>query len=154
MNTLVKKISKYYKRLDKGLLIAVTVCALIGVIMLYSMYKVGIGDIEKRTYIIQLISTGLGIAVCFIIASIDYHHLVKLWFLYAPASIALVLLTFTGLGLQRAGADDRAWLNLGFTTLQPSEFLKLAFILTFSFHLYKDEENINHPLHLLLLIIH
>lgn len=102
MNTLVKKISKYYKRLDKGLLIAVTVCALIGVIMLYSMYKVGIGDIEKRTYIIQLISTGLGIAVCFIIASIDYHHLVKLWFLYAPASIALVLLTFTGLGLQRA----------------------------------------------------
>ena len=78
MNTLVKKISKYYKRLDKGLLIAVTVCALIGVIMLYSMYKVGIGDIEKRTYIIQLISTGLGIAVCFIIASIDYHHLVKL----------------------------------------------------------------------------
>ena len=48
----------------------------------------------------------------------DYHHLVKLWFLYAPASIALVLLTFTGLGLQRAGADDRAWLNLGFTTLQ------------------------------------
>lgn len=154
MNTLVKKISKYYKRLDKGLLITVTVCALIGVIMLYSMYKVGIGDIEKRTYIIQLISTGLGIAVCFIIASIDYHHLVKLWFLYAPASIALVLLTFTGLGLQRAGADDRAWLNLGFTTLQPSEFLKLAFILTFSFHLYKDEENINHPLHLLLLIIH
>ena len=47
MNTLVKKISKYYKRLDKGLLIAVTVCALIGVIMLYSMYKVGIGDIES-----------------------------------------------------------------------------------------------------------
>ncbi len=128
MNTLVKKKSpNTINVLIRDCFIAVTVCALIGVIMLYSMYKVGIGDIEKRTYIIQLISTGLGIAVCFIIASIDYHHLVKLWFLYAPASIALVLLTFTGLGLQRAGADDRAWLNLGFTTLQPSEFLKLAF---------------------------
>lgn len=154
MNTLVKKISQYNKRLDKGLLLAVTVCAIISVIMLYSMYKNDMGDVGSRTYVIQLISTVIGIAVCFIIASIDYHHLVKLWFLYAPASIALVLLTFTGLGLQRAGADDRAWLNLGFTTLQPSEFLKLAFILTFSFHLYKDEENINHPLHLLFLIIH
>lgn len=63
-------------------------------------------------------------------------------------------LTFTGLGLQRAGADDRAWLNLGFTTIQPSELLKLAFIFTFSFHLSKDEANINRPLHLLLILIH
>lgn len=74
--------------------------------------------------------------------------------LYAPAALFLVLLTFTGLGLQRAGADDRAWLNLGFTTIQPSELLKLAFIFTFSFHLSKDEANINRPLHLLLILIH
>lgn len=35
-----------------------------------------------------------------------------------------------------------------------SEFLKLAFILSFSYHLSRDEENINKPLHLLLLCIH
>lgn len=154
MNSIVKKFSKYYKRLDKGLLFAVTLCAVIGVILLYSMYKSGVGDVDARTYIIQLISTVMGVVICFIIASIDYHHIAKLWFLYTPAALALVLLTFTGLGLKTAGADDQAWLNLGFTTLQPSEFLKIAFILTFSYHLYKDEENINHPLHLLFLIIH
>jgi rod shape determining protein RodA len=154
MNAFVKKISKYYKRLDKGLLIAVTACALIGVLLLFSMYKNGSSDITARYPAIQLVSVGLGIIVCLVVASIDYHNLVKLWFIYAPAAIALVLLTFTGLGLQRSGADDKAWLNLGFTTLQPSEFLKLAFILTFSYHLHKDEQNINHPLHLLFLIIH
>lgn len=147
MNVFVKKISKYYKQLDKWLLIAVTFCSLVGVLLLYSMCTTGASDITPRYYWIQLVSTGLGVCVCLLIASLDYHHFIKLWFIYAPAAVALVLLTFTGLGLQRAGADDRAWLNLGFTTLQPSEFLKLAFILTFAFHLSKDAENINHPLH-------
>lgn len=154
MNAFVKKISKYYKRLDKWLLIAVTFCSLVGVLLLYSMCTTGASDITQRYYWIQLVSTGLGVCVCLLIASLDYHHFIKLWFIYAPAAVALVLLTFTGLGLQRAGADDRAWLNLGFTTLQPSEFLKLAFILTFAFHLSKDAENINHPLHLLLIVVH
>ena len=154
MNVFVKKISKYYKQLDKWLLIAVTFCSLVGVLLLYSMCTTGASDITPRYYWIQLVSTGLGVCVCLLIASLDYHHFIKLWFIYAPPAVALVLLTFTGLGLQRAGADDRAWLNLGFTTLQPSEFLKLAFILTFAFHLSKDAENINHPLHLLLIIVH
>lgn len=154
MNTFVKKITKYYKRLDKPLLVAVTVCALFSVLLLYSLYATGTENVEARYYIIQLVSTVLGVVVCLIIASMDYHHFTKLWFLYVPASLALVALTFTSLGVQRAGADDRAWIDLGITTMQPSEFLKLAFILSFSFHLYKDSEHINHPLHLLFIIIH
>ncbi len=154
MNSFVKKISKYYKRLDKPLLVAVTLCALFSVLLLYSLYATGTADIEARYYIIQLISTFLGIGAALIIASLDYHHFTKLWFLYIPASLALIALTFTSLGMQRAGADDRAWLNIGFTSMQPSEFLKLSFILSFSYHLHKDQENINHPLHLLFILIH
>ena len=96
----------------------------------------------------------MGTAGCLLLAAIDYHKIAKLWFLYMPLALVLVCLTFTSLGLRREGADDVAWLNLGFTTIQPSEFLKLAFILSFSYHLSRDEENINKPLHLLLLCAH
>lgn len=150
----VKKFSVFFRRLDKTLLILVTVCSIISVILLYSLYANGIGGLDKSYFITQLISMFLGIGACLVVASIDYHTLSRLWFLYAPIALALVLLTFTGLGLQRAGADDRAWLNLGFMTMQPSEVLKLAFILTFSFHLSKDAENINRPLHLLFILLH
>lgn len=154
MNAFVKKITKYYKRLDKTLLIAVSICAVFSVVLLYSLYATKTADVTAKTYITQLVSMALGIGVSLIVASIDYHHLAKLWIIYVPVSLAAVALTFTSLGLQRAGADDRAWLDLGITTMQPSELLKLAFILSFSYHLHKDQENINHPLHLLFIIIH
>ena len=154
MTSLLNKITKRYKRLDKSLLAAVTVCSLISVALLYSLYVTKTSDVEARYYIIQLISTVLGVGVALVVAAMDYHHFSRLWFIYVPLSLAFVALTFTSLGVQRAGADDRAWIDIGFTTMQPSEFLKLAFILSFAFHLYKDEEHINHPLHLLLIILH
>ncbi len=156
MKPTFKKFSGFFGQLDKALLFVVTVCSILSVVMLYSLYKNDIGVVSKNYYITQLVATAIGIVVCLIVASIDYHTLAKLWFLYAPIALALVLLTFTGLGTIRegSGADDRAWLDFGFTTIQPSEVLKLAFIFTFAFHLSKDGENMNRPLHLLFIIIH
>lgn len=154
MKTFLHKISKYYKRLDKPLFAAVTACSILGIVLLYSLYATQTSDIPARIYITQIVSMFLGIFVAMIIASMDYHHIARLWFIYTPFALALVALTFTGLGLQATGADDRAWLDLGFTTMQPAEILKLAFILSFSYHLYKDKDNINHPLHLLFIVIH
>ena len=155
MKLVLKWFLRFYKKLDKKLLIPVVLCAGFSVVLLYSIYANNIlPNVGPRYYKTQLIAVILGICICLILSMIDYHILAKLWFLYAPVCIILVLLTFTSLGMQREGADDKAWLNLGFTTIQPSEFLKLAFILTFSLHLSKVQESINKPLHLFLLIIH
>ncbi len=154
MNAFLHKLSKYYKRLDKPLLISVTICAAFGILLLYSLYATETGDVTMGQCITQLISMILGIGISLIIASIDYKNLARLWFLYVPMALVLVGLTFTGLGIQVAGADDRAWLDLGFITMQPAELLKLAFILSFSLHLSKDKDNINHPLHLLFILLH
>ena len=113
MTAIMKKIGKYYRRLDKLLLISVTICSLLSVVLLYSLYVTKTGELEARYYVIQLVSTILGIGVCLIVTAMDYHHFSRLWFIYVPISIAAVALTFTSLGLQRAGADDRAWLDLG-----------------------------------------
>lgn len=69
--------------------------------------------------------------------------------------IGLTLLTFTSLGTSGLeGADDKAWIDLGFMTIQPAEFLKLAFILSFAYHCFKTKDFFNNPLNILGLCVH
>lgn len=154
MKELREKLSEYYRQLDKLMIICALLCSVLSVMLLYSIHANGVLDIGFDDSITQGIAAGLGVLAMFIAASIDFHKLSKLWYIYTPIILILIALTFTSLGYQRDGADDQAWLNLGFMSIQPSEFLKIIFILTFSLHLSKDEENMNHPLHMLLLLIH
>ena len=151
----VSPLMVYWRRLDKPLILAALLCSVLSIILLYSIWQNHIiSSVGSSYYRTQLLSCGLGLACLLVLSAIDYHKLVRLWFLYAPVALVLTLLTFTALGHKRAGADDQAWLNLGFIQFQPSEVLKLAFILTFSRHLAKDVSNMNKPLHMLLLCVH
>lgn len=155
MKSAFKKLSPGRHSIDGGLLFAVTLCSVISTLLIFSITRNGVLEgVGSSYWKTQLVSMFVGIVGAVIISFIDYGKLVKLWFLYAPVALFLVLLTWTSLGQQREGADDRAWLNLGFIQFQPSEVLKLSFILTFGYHLYRDEENMNKPLHMLLLCIH
>ena len=148
-------LGRTFRRLDYALLIPVTVCAVMSVLMLYAMWNRQITDeVDSNDWLVQLISMGLGIVGCIVISALDYHKLAKLWFLYTPAALALVGLTFTSLGYGREGADDRNWIDFGFVQIQPSEILKLVFLLTFSYHISKVYRKMNHPLQLLLLLLH
>ncbi len=155
MRSAFKKLPSEKHAIDGGLLFAVTLIAALSSLLIYSIVKNkmidGIGDSYWQT---QLFSMGVGIVVAIVISFVDYHKLVKLWFIFAPLALLLVALTFTPLGYQREGADDKAWLNIGFVQFQPSELLKLAFILTFSYHLSRDEEEMNKPSHMALLLVH
>lgn len=155
MRSAFKKLPSEKHNIDGGLLFAVTICAALSTLLIYSIVKnkmiEGIGASYWQTQLFSLIA---GLIVAVVISFIDYHKLVKLWFIFAPAALFLVALTFTSLGYQRDGADDKAWLDVGFVLFQPSEILKLAFILTFSYHLSSDEEEMNKPSHMALLILH
>ena len=155
MRSAFKKLPSGKHSIDAGLLFAVTLCSVISTVLIYSISHnkllEGVGSSYWRT---QLISMGMGLTAAVIMSFIDYRKLVKLWFIFAPAALILVGLTFTSLGYQRAGADDQAWIQIGSFSFQPSEVLKLAFILTFAYHLSRDEEEMNNPLHMLLLCIH
>ena len=155
MKRLFEALGRAFSRLDHWLLIPITGCAVLSVVMLYTMWERQITDqVDANDWLVQLISMGMGLVGCIVIASMDYHKLGRLWFLYAPVALGLVGLTFTSLGYGREGADDRNWIDLGFVQLQPSEILKLVFLLTFSYHISKVYKKMNHPLHLLLLLLH
>ncbi len=155
MKSAFKKLPSGKHSIDAGLLFAVTLCSSISTVLIYSISTnkllSGVGGSYWKT---QLFSMMIGLGTSVIMSFIDYRKLVKLWFVFAPIALFLVGLTFTSLGYQREGADDKAWLNLGFIMFQPSEILKLAFILTFAYHLSRDEEEMNKPVHMLLLCLH
>ncbi len=157
MKSAFNKLHANKHSLDLGLLFAVTLCAVLGTLLIYSIASSevsldeGIGDSYWKT---QLVSMCLGFTASIIVSHIDYRKLVKLWFIFVPITLLIVALTFTSLGYQRDGADDRGWIMIFGVSLQPSEIMKIAFVLTFSYHLSKVEENMNKPLHMLLLLIH
>ena len=108
---------------------------------------------KSSLLLVQAAAMVIGTVVVIVISTFDYHSVARLWKLYLPAVLALVLLTFV-IGAQRGSADDRAWILLpGGLSLQPSEFLKLAFILTFALHIYAVGDRINRPLNVLLLCL-
>ena len=155
LKKIFKAVIHYFHKLDKGLFTAVCGVSVFSVILMYSLVNNGVTSKDERMYKMQLICLCIGAVIALIMSAMDYHWFTKLWFLYAPAAVGLTLLTFTSLGYQPVeGVDDKAWINLGFMTMQPSEILKIAFIMTFAMHLNKVGEKINHFLNVVLLCIH
>lgn len=157
MGTVFKKLPANKHNIDIGLLFAVSLCAGISSLLIYSIVKSGISENEgvgDSYWQTQIISAGLGIVTALFISFIDYRKLVKIWWIFVPITLVLVALPFTSLGYQREGADDQGWIRIFGVSMQPSEVMKIAFILTFSYHLSRDEEDMNKPLHMLLLLIH
>lgn len=144
----------YLKRLDKLLLLSVSLCATLSIICIYSIYNAQVVEISENQWYTQTVSALIGIILSFIITAIDYKKIANLFWLYVPVSLVLVGLTFTSLGYGRGEADDIAWIDLGFISIQPAEILKIAFLLSFSLHLSKVGEDINRFLNFILLCIH
>ena len=155
MKKFLEVFRRYLRMSDLSLIAAAFAASAISCLMLFSIAQNElISRCTMATVRTQAIATVLGLVVIGVLSAFDYNQFVRLWFLYAPVAILLVLLTFTALGYRREGADDRNWLAIGSFYLQPSEILKLAFILTFSLHLARDEEHMNEPLHMALLCLH
>lgn len=73
----------------------------------------------------------LGSIACFVATKIDYKNYRKYAFYLFIASIVVTMLVFIpGLGVDHGGAQR--WIRIGFLSFQPSEFLKIGFIMYFS----------------------
>ncbi|MBC8585778.1 FtsW/RodA/SpoVE family cell cycle protein [Youxingia wuxianensis] len=112
-------------------------------------------EVGLRKVLVQCAASGLGALTAVFMSKIDYHTMGRLWKIHVPAVYFLVLLTFI-IGTQRMeGVDDKAWLSLPFgLSIQPAELLKISFIITFAYHLFRSRERLNAPQNVLLLCIH
>ena len=150
MRNFWSKVADFIRETDKFLLIITTFTTLFGCISVFSAtYYME----SRRPFLIQTLCMILGIAAALFISYFDYEKIIKRWYIFAVIGVVPVILTFF-IGIAPEGTDDKAWLDLGFTAFQPSELFKIAFVLTFAYHLKQIKPNINKLKHLLPLCIH
>lgn len=144
---------------DKVLLILTILCSVGGILLVCSLvdvssYQTVSAGVSKNIIITKLAAFVIGAAACVILSLTDLEKITRHWKLIGAGGILFTLTTFTPLGIAPSGSDDRAWLDLRFFTVQPSEVLKLCFIITFSVHIAHVKEHFNKPLTVLGLLCH
>jgi len=121
----------------------------LSLLLLSGLYNTGYAG--SRNLIVQSAAVVLGLLMVLVLSNIDYEVIANLWKLYLPLCYGLVLATFL---VGAARGDDQAWITIGGFSLQPSELLKVAFIMAFGLHLSKVEGQVNEPRQLVLLCLH
>jgi cell division protein FtsW len=113
-------------------ILAFCVAALLslGMVMLYSSSMAQVG---ARYLTMQLVWCVLGLTACITAAVLDYRHLKRLsWVLFSLAIVMLALVLDRHFGVVRGGA--RRWFSFGGLSFQPSEFAKIALIITLAWY--------------------
>ena len=150
MIRLFQRFADFFRESDKILLSLCFFTTLYGCFAVFSATQ---HNQSFRPVIVQFGCMILGLIAALIISSRDFERVYSKWYLVAAAGVIPVVLTFF-IGFAPEGTDDKAWLDLGITTFQPSELLKICFIVTFSLHLSRIKNNINKPRYLIPLLAH
>ncbi len=139
MRHLIAKLADFFRESDKILLILCFFATSYGCMAVFSATNY-MGS--YRPVFVQVLCMVAGLGAAMFISAFDYEILLRRWYLIGILGVIPVILTFF-IGFAPEGTDDKAWLDLGFTTFQPSELLKVCFVVTFSTHLAKVKKDIN-----------
>jgi rod shape determining protein RodA len=119
---------------DWPLFVMVATIALLGVVNLYSATSAM--PIQLRDiYIQQIYWLTLGAGVAVLVASIDYRYYERYAWVAYGAGIVLLALVFL---LGREVRGSQRWIPIGTFSLQPSELMKIFFIVALAKHLHDD----------------
>lgn len=105
----------------------------------------------KKYVVVQLAAMLMGLFAAFLIILIDYENLSSLSIYLFGLCVFMLVLTLI-IGEERLG--NKNWIILGPVSIQPSEFVKAGFIVTFAAHLNKVKAFINRPRAVVPLCIH
>lgn len=128
------------KLADKATLAIIGTFCFISLLMLESTVYDG-GFVFDRVVLVQAASYIIGFICLVMVLHIDYTFFLGLENLLYGLSIALLLSVYIpGLGDERYGS--RAWIDLKITTVQPSEFVKILFIIIMASYLSRHREDL------------
>ena len=150
MGRIIARMADFIRETDKLMIMLCILATSYGSVAVYSA-TTHLNSL--RPLLVQLIGMFVGVSVAIVISGFDFEKYSKYWYLLALLGLIPVILTFF-IGWAPDGTDDKAWLDLGFTTFQPSELLKICFIVTFATHLSRVKQNINKFKTLLLVCAH
>ena len=139
-------LSESQSRIDKLQIAAICALMLLGTAFVYSATVVtetaNSAPWYNQIWVRQIFWYVVGLGAATTVCLINYHTLAR-WALVLYWGNILLLALVLVVGTVRFGA--RRWFDLGFFSLQPSEFAKLAFILAQAHFLSRPEEEVRSP---------
>lgn len=131
---------------DVTFIVVVLILLGLGILMMFSAsYAIAI-DEGKDGYFYafrQVIFAGVGLVAMFIMSFLDYRIFQRgpiALIAYVSSVILLILVLFIGTDL---GTGCQRWINLGFTTFQPSELAKFAIVILFAYLIDKNYDRMH-----------
>lgn len=158
MRKFLKTIKNFIKETDKILLLLCVFASTFGCVSVLSATHWSLGEGERftRDFIVMCLAVVAGIIIALIISLIDYEFIMRISPLIGLFCILIMIITLLfGVGPEER-PDAKTWLKIGNTGIffQPSEIVKIGFIITFGVHIEKIKSKINHPLSILQLLVH
>lgn len=156
MRTFGRAFVQFFKGTDTLLLFLCLSASAFGVVLVHSatLNTVAEDGLFSRETITMLAAIALGLTMCMIISVIDYEITLKLWPIIAGVCLLLMLSLFVFGVAPDARSDARNWLPVGSIYFQPSELLKIAFIITFTVHIDWVKTRIHEIKTVILLALH
>ena len=151
-----KSVSHFIKSTDFITLFSAIIASIYGLSLVYSATyssltdgKIISSDVRSMT-----VSVIMGLIIAVAVSNIDYEIISKLWPIIAAGCVGLMIFTFFFGVAPSARQDAKSWLDLKIFYFQPSELLKVGFIISFSYHLDLVKDNINRLKTIIPLVIH
>ena len=106
---------------------------------------------SNRMLIVQAVGIAAGLFMCLVLLTMEHENLARFSILIYAFCVVLLVITLI-FGTEVMG--NKNWIRLGPINMQPSEFVKVGFILTFAKHLSKVRYYINNIRALIPLTLH
>ena len=131
MEALLKHLKKFFTNSDKLLWLFSVTAMVFSCMLIQSMQR----STEYNYLNSQILAIIIGSALIIMMSVIDYDHILSLWYFWASIGLVLMILVFF-FGINVTGTDDTAWVTLpGGISFQPSELVKVLYIITLTKHM-------------------
>lgn len=144
-----QNIKKLISSADRMLFVLPVILSLFGIVMIASATKSYDGGL--KFIIVQSGAFLIGLFLMLIMLSFDYERFKEkpaLWFMLSIALLIFVLI----FGKEESGT--KGWIRFAGIGIQPSEFVKIGFAITFARHLESSGDSISRPLPFAGLLLH
>lgn len=151
-----KSFFTFLKGTDFVTLLSALIASAYGLSLVYSATHSSLkdGKIISSDVRSMIVSVLLGVIIAIVVSNIDYEIISKLWPIIAAGCVALMIYTFFFGVAPSARQDAKSWIDLKIFYFQPSELLKVGFIISFSYHLDLVRDKINKIKTIIPLVIH
>lgn len=146
---MIQNLKKLLSTADKTLLFLPMLLSIFGIVMIASATKSYDGGL--KFIIVQSGAFIIGLVMMLTMLTFDYERFKEkpaLWYFLCLCLLVFVLI----FGTEESGT--KGWIRFAGIGIQPSEFVKIGFAITFAKHLESSGDSISRPLPLLGLLVH